>query len=246
MQYMDYFLELFGGLPRAGPGGNAFTRQAFAMIDHLPASPRILDVGCGPGAQTLELLRVSTGTVLAFDLYPQMLKRLQASAAEAGLTGRLQTRQLDMHEMDFEPASFDLIWSEGAIYFLGFETGLRLFRRFLKPGGYVAVSEAVWLRPDPSPASRRFWAEYPEIDSVHSKLAAIARAGYSSVGHFILPAEAWTAEYYAPMAQRIVEKQAEWHDIPEARAPLDEASAEIATFRENPDDFSYAFFVMRG
>lgn len=32
---------------------------------------------------------------------------------------------MSMFEMDFEPESFDLIWSEGSIYIAGFQTGLK-------------------------------------------------------------------------------------------------------------------------
>ena len=51
--------------------------------------------------------------------------------------------------------------------------------------------------------------------------------------------------YYDPMEKRIAEKEAEWKNVPDAVAVLDEARDEIATFRRNSDYFSYAFFVMR-
>ena len=113
---MDKFLEIYGTLPRAGPGSNELTRRAFRMMEALPSSPRILDVGCGPGMQTIELLRLSDGTVVALDLLPQMLERLEAEADAAGVSDRLVTLEQDMKEMTFPPSSFDVIWSEGAIY----------------------------------------------------------------------------------------------------------------------------------
>lgn len=245
MERMHYFLQIYGTLPRAGPGSNDLTRKAFEMMSHVPNSPRILDIGCGPGMQTVELLRITSGTVVALDLIPDMIARVKAAAARAGVADRLETLGLDMNEMDFPQASFDVIWSEGAIYFLGFEGGLRKVKDFVKPGGYVAVSEAVWLRPDPPPDVVDFWKEYPEIDTVANKLSVIDRVGYESVGYFIHPPTAWTDEYYDPMEERIAEKEAEWRDIPDAVAVLDEARNEIATFRRYSDYFSYAFFVMR-
>ncbi len=56
---MQYFIELYCSLPRGGPGDNVSTRRAFEMLEHLPDEPRILDLGCGPGMQTLELARLS-------------------------------------------------------------------------------------------------------------------------------------------------------------------------------------------
>ena len=138
---MDYFLQIYGTLPRAGPGSNELTRRAFEMMSHVPESPRILDVGCGPGMQTVELLRITTGTVVALDLIPDMITRVKARAESAGVSGRLVTLEQDMKEMAFPESSFDVIWSEGAIYLLGFEGGLKKVKEFVKPGD---VSRVPW------------------------------------------------------------------------------------------------------
>jgi SAM-dependent methyltransferase len=150
-----------------------------------------------------------------------------------------------MKEMDFPEASFDIIWSEGALYNLGFEDGLRKVKKFVRPSGYVAVSDAVWLKPHPPPEVVDFWREYPEIDTVAAKLEVIKCIGYEVVGHFIFPPTAWTELYYDPMEERIFEKAEDWSGIPEAEAVLREARNEILIFRQNSEYFSYAFFVMR-
>jgi len=245
MDRMAYFLQLYGSLPRAGPGDNASTRRALEMMDHLPPEPRILDVGCGPGMQTVELLRLSGGTVVALDLFPQMISRVQKTAEAAGFADRLDTIQADMNEMTFEPSSFDVIWSEGAIYFIGFKEGLARVKEFVKPGGYVAVSEAVWLESDPPPEAIDFWREYPEIDTVQRKLEVVSGLGYERVGHFVLPASSWTELYYDPMAKRVSECEQAWKGIPEAEEVLAEACNEMAVFGRCSRYFSYAFFVMR-
>jgi ubiquinone/menaquinone biosynthesis C-methylase UbiE len=241
---MDYFLQIYGSLPRAGPGSDDLTRRAFELIPNLPESPRILDVGCGPGMQTVELLRRSAGTVVALDFFPEMIERVNAAAANAGVSDRLETTVQDMKEMTFPAASFDIIWSEGAIYNLGFEVGLREFQRLVKPEGYVAVSEPVWLKPHPPSEVIEFWQEYPEIDTVSAKLDVIERIGYEVLGHFVFPASAWTDQYYDPMEERIEEKAKDWSSISEAEAVLNEARSEISVFRQYSEYFSYAFFVM--
>ena len=167
---MSYFLEIYGSLPRAGPGSDELTRRALEMIPQLPKSPRILDVGCGPGAQTVELLRRTTGTVVALDILPEMIERVGARAETAGVSDRLETALQDMKKMTFSASSFDVIWSEGAIYNLGFEVGLREFQKLLRSGGYVAVSEAVWLKSNPPAEAVEFWRQYPEIDSIAANL----------------------------------------------------------------------------
>jgi SAM-dependent methyltransferase len=122
---MRYFLEIFGSLPRAGPGSSESTRRAYEMMPALPESPRILDIGCGPGAQTVDLLSISGGTVLALDVLPEMIERTKSHAARTLVAEGLEVLVQDMQEMDFPPASFDVIWSEAAIYNLGFENGLK-------------------------------------------------------------------------------------------------------------------------
>ena len=214
------------------------------MMPSFPDGPRVLDVGCGPGKQTVELLRSGASTVVALDFLPEMIERVIAEAESAGVSDRLETVVQDMKEMTFPASSFDVIWSEGAIYNVGFEAGLRKFKELVRPGGYVAVSEVVWLKPDPPSEVVDFWREYPEIDTVAAKLETIKRNGYAVLGHFVLPASAWTDQYYDPMEERIAEKERDWRGIPEAEAVLNEARNEISIFRRYSDYFSYAFFVM--
>lgn len=241
---MDYFLEIYGNLPRAGPGSTACTQRAFDMMPAVPDSPRILDIGCGPGVQTADLLKISGGRVVALDLLPLMIERTRANAERANVAERLELLQQDMKRMAFAPASFDVIWSEGAIYHLGFENGLRKVRDFVRPGGFVAVSEVVWLKSNPPAPVVEFWKQYSEIDTVENKLQVIDRLGYKTEGHFVLPQKAWTDEYYDPMEDLLAEKAKEWAAVPEALAVVDEARNEIEIYRKYADYFGYAFFVM--
>jgi SAM-dependent methyltransferase len=245
MEGMEYFLEIYGGVPRAGPGSSESTRRAYELMSGVPKSPRILDVGCGPGVQTVDLLKISGGKVLALDFLPLMIERTKFNVAHAGFSERLEVLEQDMKQMDFPPASFDVIWSEGAIYNLGFENGLKKVKNFVRPGGYVAVSEVVWLKPHPPAPVVEFWEQYPEIDTIENKLAVIDRLGYKREGHFVLPVSAWTVEYYDPIESLLVEKSKEWEGILEGLEVIEEARHEIEIFRKYSSYFGYAFFVMR-
>ncbi len=245
MDKMDYFMELYGHLPRAGPGDNESTRNAFAMMQDIPPEPRILDIGCGPGVQTLELARISNGVIVALDLMPQMIARVKKATVEEGIADRIEILQMDMNKMDFESESFDLIWSEGALYLMGFRNGLEKIRRFLKPGGYIAVTEAVWLKIDPPSDAVKLWKGYPEIGSIEEKLRVIAGQGYQEVGHFVIPESSWTEPYYIPLEKRAEELEPLWKDIPVAMEVIQEARFEIEVFRKHHDFYGYCFFVMR-
>ena len=244
---MEYFLEIYGRLPRAGPGSYESTKRAYELMSDLPESPHILDVGCGPGVQTVDLLNISNGRVLALDFLPLMIERTQSNAKRADVAGRLEVLEQDMTQMDFPSDSFDVIWSEAAIYNLGFERGLAKVRDFVRPGGYVAVSEVVWLKPDPPRPLVEFWEQYPEIDTIKGKLEVIDRLGYHRQGHFVLPETDWTADYYDPMETLVAEKSKEWGsspEAPEAIEVIEEARQEIGMFRKYSSYFGYAFFVM--
>ncbi|HMO05650.1 MAG TPA: class I SAM-dependent methyltransferase [Kiritimatiellia bacterium] len=245
MDNMEYFLEIYGNLPRAGPGSSACTRRAYAMLHDVPEGPGILDIGCGPGVQTVELLHLSGGSVVALDFLASMLNRTRVAVADAGMLHRVELLEQDMRRMDFAPGRFDIIWSEGAIYNLGFEQGLRKVMPFVRPGGYVAVSDAVWLKPDPPAPVVALWNPYPEIDTVENKRSVIERIGYALIGDFVLPAETWTDEYYDPMERLLAIKAEEWRDSPEGMAVVEEARQEIAVHRNYADYYSYGFFVMR-
>ena len=244
MEGMKYFLEIFGSVPRAGPGSSASTRRAYEMMPAPPDSPRILDIGCGPGVQTVDLLKISRGTVLALDFLPEMIERTKSNAERAHVVERLKVLVQDMQQMDFPSASFDVIWSEAAIYNLGFENGLKKVKSFVRPGGCVVVSEAVWLKPQPPTPVIEFWRQYPEIDTVENKLEVIDRFGYKIEGHFVLPECDWTADYYDPMEILLAEKSKEWAECPQGLEVIHEARNEIDVFRKYSDYFGYAFFVM--
>ncbi len=245
MNRMEYFLELYGWLPRAGPGDDKSTTRAFDFMTDLVEKPRVLDVGCGPGKQTLTLAGLSGGKIFALDLFPSMLKRVEKAARAAGLAERISPVQMDMRALGFKDQSFDVIWSEGAIYIMGFEVGLETFRRYLKRGGYIAVSEPVWLTPDPPAAALKFWEEYPAIDTVSQKLERIRGLGFEAVGHFVLPPSSWTEEYYTPLDGKVKSLETVWQDDPVKKEVLDEARQELEGYKTCSNTFSYGFFVMK-
>ena len=240
------FFELFSGLPRQGPGDAESTRRALALVPGVGPGTRVLDLGCGTGLQTRVLARASGARVLAIDNHPPFVDELNRRAAAEGLADRLEARVGDMGRLGLPPACFDLVWSEGAIYVVGFEAGLRLWRELLAPGGHVAVTEVCWTRSDPPPAVPLFWQqEYPAICDVASRLAAIDAAGYESVGHFTLPPSSWWDDYYRPLEGKLSSFRVGHRDEADAQALAEQVQREIDVWREFSDCYSYEFFVMR-
>jgi ubiquinone/menaquinone biosynthesis C-methylase UbiE len=243
---MDIFFELHQDIPREGPGEAACTRQAFALMSGLPAQPRILDIGCGPGLQTLELARISAGSLLAIDTHRPFLEALARRASREGLADQISVRNQSMFALDFEPGSFDVLWSEGAIYIIGFEKGLREWQPLLKKGGYLAATELSWLKADPPAEVKTFWQEnYPHIQTREENLALLQQAGYRAVGHFALPESAWWQDYYTPLEKRIAILTEQYRDNDEALAFLDNSQREINLYRKYSEWYGYAFYIMQ-
>ena len=242
----DAFFELYGALPRGGPGSDAATLQAIRMLDPVPEHPRILDLGCGPGKQSLVLARELGGEVTALDLHAPYLERLERAARQQGLADRIRLRHADMNALDDPPGSYDLVWSEGALYILGFLEGLRRVGPLLRPSGTLAVTEPVWTAAEPPAEIRGFFeAEYPAIASIPDTLAKAGQAGLDPYAHFTLPPECWLEEYYAPMRRRIALLEPRAGTNPELREVLDDARREIGLYERHGSSYGYEFLLMR-
>ena len=244
---MSLFWRLHSGLPREGPGDDESTRRALrSLAGLLPDSPRILDLGCGPGMQTLVLARETAGHVTAVDRHQPFLDELNRRAARDGLTERITTVNASMSARNFSDAAFDLIWSEGAIYIIGFAEGLRAWKRLLRRNGAIAVTEISWLDPDIPEEAAAFWSRgYPAMTDVSTNLRTIASAGYSPIDHFVLAEAAWWDHYYAPLEGRIAALRSECKDDREAMAFLDGELAEISLYRKHAASYGYVFYTAR-
>jgi ubiquinone/menaquinone biosynthesis C-methylase UbiE len=236
--------DLYSTLPRQGPGSPETTRRAFGLLGTLPERPKVLDIGCGTGAQTMELAKLTRGHIIGLDVFEWALDELANKVQQAGLIGRVHTIQQSMDAMEFPEETFDLIWSEGALYIMGFENALEACRMLLKPGGYLAASEACWFRDDPPEELRDFWEMgYPEIKTVEDNLQLIADFGYDVLGHFHLPDAAWWDEYYTPMLKLLPQLRDKYADTPDALAMLDENENEMQMHRKYSAYYGYEFFV---
>ena len=214
-------------------------------MPNLPLAPLVLDLGCGPGAATVLLAQETGGRVVGLDLHGAFPREARARARRAGLEARVLGVHGNMESAPFAPGTFDLAWSEGALYSVGFARGLEIAHELLKPGGHLAATEAVWLETEPPEEIRTWWqAEYSAITSVHANLELIAEAGFVTLDHFTLPAAAWW-EYYEPLEARLQELRQRHAGDRAAFDVLDEAQVEVEMFRRFGRSYGYEFFVCR-
>ena len=203
---------------------NKFTQKAFEMLPKLD-KPRILDIGCGSGVAAMELAELSNGHITALDIDPVSIDSLARKIQAAGLSGRLEAITGSMFDMGFPEESFDVIWAEGSIQFVGFERGLHDWSKLLKPGGCLAVHD--------------------EKGNIGEKLEQISNCGYNLLGYFKLDEQTWRNEYYAPLKKLLDQSRTEKADDPVMMALLDKEQLELDWFKENPTRCCSVFFVMR-
>lgn len=191
--------EYFSSVERQGPGSPEVTLKALSFTENLTAGSQIADIGCGTGGQTMVLAQNTPGHITGIDLFPDFIDQFNAAAERLNFGDRVKGLVGSMDDLPFRDEELDLIWSEGAIYNIGFERGLKEWKRFLKRGGHIAVSEVSWFTETRPEEIERFWMDaYPEIDTISNKTAVMQKAGYIPVAVFILPSSCWIEHFYTP------------------------------------------------
>jgi ubiquinone/menaquinone biosynthesis C-methylase UbiE len=243
---VNIFFEIHQGNLREGPGDSQSTLRALSYLKNLPANPLILDIGCGPGMQTIDLAKNTRGKIIALDNHFPFLEELKRRAESEKMSHKISVHKGSMFNLTFKPRSFNLIWSEGAIYLIGFQKGLREWKKFLKKGGYLAVTQIAWFRKDIPKELRQFWTvAYPEIKSVNQYLEIISKVNYRLIAHFPLPDSAWWETYYRAIEKKISELEPKYLNDPAALELIHAEKFEMELFRRYSAYYGYEFFIMQ-
>jgi len=247
MNEFELLVDLHKYNLRQGPGSPQVTKKAIELTGLLDQKNlEIADIGCGTGGQTLDLARFLDGKITAVDLFAEFLEMLTIRASEKGLSHRIIPQEASMDNLPFENNIFDLIWSEGAIYLMGFENGIGQWLRHLKPGGILAVSDITWITDSRPEELEQYWQrECPEIDTVSVKLDVLKKQGYEAIGHLILPEDCWIEHYYLPLQESykpFLERQGHSQ---EAIDMISSAESEFEMYLKYRQYYSYGFFIAR-
>lgn len=232
---------------RQGPGGDKAFKHMLELSGVDTETPlSIADIGCGTGSATIPLLQKTNAQVTAVDFLSAFIDKLQTNAEAAGVSERLTTVEADMGSLPFDDEQFDVIWSEGAIYNIGFETGVKKWKQFLKPGGILVASEITWLRSSVPDELKSHWEqEYKEVDTAGHKMMILENSGYSPTGYFTLTSDCWLEEYYNPLQEGLsdfLERNTSSEKVKEIIAA---EKQEYELYKKYQDYYSYGVYIAK-
>jgi SAM-dependent methyltransferase len=246
MSLPPFFYQVFEHLPRQGPGCPGATKKAFSFLPPLPADAAVLDIGCGSGTQTRDIAKLTTGTITAVDNHQPFLDSVSSCAGKVGISGRIKTVNASMDALPFDRGTFDLIWSEGSIFIMGFEKGLLASKPLLKKGGFMVVSDADWFESNPPGELMQWWESEGYVPASEEEMKErVKRSGLRLIAAYRLPEAGWWEHYYVPMLARIAELRKTHGSDPAAAAILDALEHEAGMFRKFGKYYGYTFFVMQ-
>ena len=168
--------------------------SAAYLLPHLNAGMDLLDVGCGPATITADLAdRVTPGRVVGLDAASGALEAARATLAERDLPARVELTDGDVMSLPFDDGTFDVAHAHQVLQHLSDPVGaLTEMRRVTRPGGIVAVRDAVYSAMTWFPESEgmRLWrsvymatarANGGEPDAGSRLLAWARQAGFTEV-----------------------------------------------------------------
>lgn len=247
MTELELIIDLHRNADRQGPGSERDTLRALGFLN-LPTDRglKVADLGCGSGGQTLTLAANINGQITAVDLFPEFLNQLKEKSEQLGLADKIVTLKRSMDDLPFSRNEYDLIWAEGSIYNVGFGKGIRMWKDFLKPGGFIAVTEITWLTHFRPKEIEQFWTRhYPEIGTALNKIKILEENNFTLEGYFNLSPHSWTDQYYKPLEARFETFLKRHRNSELARKVVDDHQAEIRLYRKYKDYYSYGFYIAR-
>jgi ubiquinone/menaquinone biosynthesis C-methylase UbiE len=227
------------------------------FLPHLKPGFTVLDCGCGVGSITLDIAElVAPGQVIGIDMDEGQLEVARANAKERGLTN-VSFEQANVYALRFADSSFDAVLAHTLLVHLDDPLrALREFKRLLKPGGVVGISDddldTIVFSPE-NPFLRKFiklfiqMMHYNGGDPFYSRhlRSLLLEAGFSKTeGHAVAADHYGRLEetrrlatvlediFRSPDAVALITRQ-EWA----SQAELIEMIDEIKQWAERPDAF---------
>jgi SAM-dependent methyltransferase len=240
--------KIFESFPRQGAGDDEHTEKVFSLIaEPLKGDGEILDVGCGKGVQTMTLARLCPFCrITATDIYQPYLDAVDEKSVSEEFSRRIKTVCASMDDLPFGEESFDIIWAEGCSSIMGIENAVMYWKKLLKRGGYMMISDIFWFTETPSDEAREFFAEFHPAMMIEDKgFETIRNAGLELVGSFRLPSRVWEESFYGKLRAKFGGLEEEYADDKDALMIIEGLKRQTRIFDKYQDEFGNTYLVMR-
>jgi SAM-dependent methyltransferase len=200
-----------------------YTREAYRLLPP-QLRPRLLDIGCGQGQQTMQLAGLSEAEIVGVDIDGAALAKLRHRVEQADLSERITLIHASLYEAGLPDESFDILWEEGVLHLLDASRALAECHRLLKPKGFLVTHETV------------SWFE-----RVREKLS---ESGFVSANQYLLPERCWWTDYGAPLEARIRAFR-EQHGAAAECEELARHERDVAAIKEDPTQLATGLFILQ-
>jgi SAM-dependent methyltransferase len=201
-----------------------YTRKAYNLIPKIK-NPSILDVGCGSGIPTIELAKISNGQVTGIDIDERLLSILRIRTKDEGLNNKVNVLNISISMMSFPKESFDIIWSEGAVFVIGFENSIKNWRKSLKTNGFLVLHD--------------------DVKDKSKKLGLIEKYGYKLTAEFDLSFEIWWNEYYSKLEKFVEKYKDKFSNDSELKAEIESDQNQLKMCKDTPDVVSSFYAIIQ-
>ncbi|MCK4286722.1 MAG: class I SAM-dependent methyltransferase, partial [Candidatus Lokiarchaeota archaeon] len=187
--------------------------------------PSILDIGCGTGMPTLELVRLSNGEITGIDIDQGALDNLNLKIKQQGLSGRIKVYNRSVYDTKFENETFDIIWEEGVVHLLDLKKVLTECNRILKKmNSFMVMGEATnWI---------------------NRKIKHFPKFGFKLIKKIPWEKECWWMEYYKPLEEKINILRKKYDNLDKIEE-VKRHVMEIEMVKKDPTEFDCVTYILQ-
>lgn len=207
---------------------------------------KVLSIGSGKGQENIWMLQEFKFNLMCLDAHEPYLDLLYKECEKEGLEDRIELYCEDMNDLPFKKGNFDIIICEGSINLVGFKNGVSYFKKFLKPGGMLVVSDYnLSVTSFPKELSRYFETFAPDINLLDERIKWCESEGLKVHATIKVPDEGWWKNYLSPMRAKSNELLEEYSMDQDKIKTIKEILLDLNMREKYKEYYEFNFIIMQ-